>query len=119
MLVVTLQTIVRHKSLLWRTKSSLTKYLRLALKDCLKYVCMYVRMYVCMYVCMYECMQCSTYIYDHLFVVVLFQVKDKLVHVVKIIQYSSEEPVATEYREQGVINWEEFLNVGSVRFTIR
>ena len=57
-------------------------------------------------------------IHGHFFVIVLFQVKDKMAHVLKIIQYSSEEPIATEYREQGVINWEEFLNLGSVRITM-
>ena len=46
---------------------------------------------------------------------VLFQTKDKMGHLLKIIQYSDEEPVPSEYREQGVINWDEFLNFGSVR----
>ena len=38
-------------------------------------------------------------------------------HLLKIIQYSDEEPVPSEYREQGVINWDEFLNFGSVRIS--
>ena len=48
-------------------------------------------------------------------ILVLFQTKDKMGHLLKIIQYSDEEPVPSEYREQGVINWDEFLNFGSVR----
>ncbi|XP_065901737.1 long-chain-fatty-acid--CoA ligase ACSBG2-like isoform X2 [Dysidea avara] len=42
----------------------------------------------------------------------IFAVRDKMVYVLKMVQYSSGEPVAAEYRDQGVISWEEFLNCG-------
>ena len=38
-----------------------------------------------------------------------------MAYVLKVVQYSSAEPVAAEYRDQGVISWEEFLNCGIVR----
>ena len=38
-----------------------------------------------------------------------------MAYVLKVVQYSSEEPVAAEYKDQGVISWEEFLNCGIVR----
>lgn len=37
-----------------------------------------------------------------------------MAHLLKVVQYSDEEPLASEYREQGVINWDEFLDFGSV-----
>ncbi|XP_065901714.1 long-chain-fatty-acid--CoA ligase ACSBG2-like isoform X5 [Dysidea avara] len=42
----------------------------------------------------------------------IFAVRDKMAYVLKVVQYSSAEPVAAEYRDQGVISWEEFLNCG-------
>ena len=37
-----------------------------------------------------------------------------MAYVLKVVQYSSGEPVAAEYRDQEVISWEEFLNCGLV-----
>jgi len=37
-----------------------------------------------------------------------------MAYVLKVVQYSSGEPVAAEYRDHGVISWEEFLNCGLI-----
>ena len=38
-----------------------------------------------------------------------------MAHLLKVICYSDEETLASKYREQGVIDWDDFLNFGSVR----
>ena len=43
----------------------------------------------------------------------LHQVRDRLPHVKALVQYSSE-PVDPQQRDQGVISWEEFMNIGKV-----